>query len=100
MRRRIDAFDVFNFTQRLSCYVFPSLRDMDKPCRTGDALRQIVDGELCLFDTPREIAQESLAPNRDVMEEFLQRHIGKLIRRDREIASRILADLKKRCDRR
>jgi hypothetical protein len=96
MRRQIDAFDVFDFTRRLNCYVFPSLLVTDEPDRTGETLREIVDGKLCLFDTPREITQKAFKGRREEMEAFLQRNIGTLIRRDREIARKILADLKKR----
>jgi hypothetical protein len=96
MRRKIDAFDVFNFTQRLNCCVFPSLLVIDRHDRTGETLREISDGKTCLFDTPQEITKKAFKGRRKEMEEFLRRNIGTLIRRDREIARKILADLKKR----
>src|SRR4051794_12644957 len=95
MRPKIAAFDVFNFTQRLACHLFPALPVTEQRGRTGDTLRGISDGEICLFGTPWELAR-ACGEDSDEIEEFLQRHIGTLIRRDREIAGRIPADLKKR----
>src|SRR5688572_15620420 len=81
MRQKFDAFAVFIFTQRLYCHLFPALRDMDEPCRIGETLRGVSDGDICLFDTPRETARQAFAGcSEEMMEEFLQRHIGTLIR--------------------
>ena len=90
MSQEITAFDIFNFTQKLMFHLYPEVGEESfKNDRTLDTLEDIINGDICVTNTPQEMTRNlmGIEENTKVAEmcnKFFQRNVGGSLRKKRQ----------------